>query len=45
MYRGDSIVMMNGAGETSNVSAPSSALDGFNACWGSDDALTACFAP
>ena len=43
LSKGDSIVMMNHDGETSNVSAPSSTLDGFNVCWGSDDALTPCF--
>ena len=45
LSKGDSIVMTNPAGETSNVSALSSTLDGFNACWGSDGAFTPCFAP
>jgi hypothetical protein len=45
LSKGDSIVMVNSAGETSNVSAPSATLDGFNACWGSNNGLTPCVAP
>ena len=42
---GDSIVMMDPSDETSNVSALSSTLNGFDACWGSDGTLTPCVAP
>jgi hypothetical protein len=45
LSKGDSIVMLNSAGETSNVSEPSATLDGFNACWGNDNGLTPCAAP
>jgi len=45
LSKGDSIVMTNPAGETSNVSGLSTTLDGFNACWGSSGSFTPCAAP
>ena len=39
------IVMANPNGQTSNVSAPDSDSDGFNACWGNGTALTTCTRP
>ncbi|MDA8081771.1 MAG: G1 family endopeptidase [Actinomycetota bacterium] len=41
----DGIVMSNPNGQTSNISAPDSDFDGFNACWGNGTALTSCSAP
>ncbi|MGH7000892.1 MAG: G1 family glutamic endopeptidase, partial [Stellaceae bacterium] len=40
---GDSVIMLNANGQTSNVSTPDSTLDGFSACWGSGGILTSCF--
>lgn len=39
------VIMLNPHGETSNVSAPDTDKDGFNACWGSGTTLTPCTAP
>lgn len=41
----DGILMANPNGQTSNISAPDSDLDGFNACWGNGSAFTSCTAP
>lgn len=39
------VVMVNQNGQTSNVSAPDSDTDGFNACWGNGSTFTTCDAP
>ena len=39
---GDSIVMENPHGQTSNVSAPNSTQDGFSACFSPDSTLASC---
>ena len=39
---GDSIVMENPHGQTSNVSAPNATLDGFSACFSPDSTLASC---
>jgi hypothetical protein len=41
----DAVVMLNPAGQSSNVSSPSAALNGFNACFSPDSALATCVSP
>lgn len=46
LSNGDAIQLLNPLfGPTSNPSAPNSALDGFETCWGSNETFTSCFDP
>jgi hypothetical protein len=45
LSEGDSLIMEDPQGQSSNVSVPSSAGDGFNACFSPDSTLATCVSP